>query len=107
MLFRSVTLPRFRAGIDYVPNDKFPAYLDAGEAVLTASEAEQYRQAKRESGGYSPFANRQKEQKTINQTFNVTVNVDKIKDSFDIDKLAATISEKLAEEIKRKEDAYA
>ncbi len=102
-----VTLPRFRAGIDYVPNDKFPAYLDAGEAVLTASEAEQYRQAKRESGGYSPFANRQKEQKTINQTFNVTVNVDKIKDSFDIDKLAATISEKLAEEIKRKEDAYA
>lgn len=102
-----VTLPRFRAGIDYVPNDKFPAYLDAGEAVLTASEAEQYRQAKRESGGYSPFANQQKEQKTINQTFNVTVNVDKIKDSFDIDKLAATISEKLAEEIKRKEDAYA
>lgn len=102
-----VTLPRFRAGIDYVPNDKFPAYLDAGEAVLTASEAEQYRQAKRESGGYSPFANQQKEQKTINQTFNVTVNVDKIKDSFDIDKLATTISEKLAEEIKRKEDAYA
>lgn len=102
-----VTLPRFRAGIDYVPNDKFPAYLDAGEAVLTASEAEQYRQAKRESGGYSPFANQQKEQKTINQTFNVTVNVDKIKDSFDIDKLAVTISEKLAEEIKRKEGAYA
>lgn len=102
-----VTLPRFRAGIDYVPNDKFPAYLDAGEAVLTASEAEQYRQAKRESGGYSPFANQQKEQKTINQTFNVTVNVDKIKDNFDIDKLAATISEKLAAEIKRKEGAYA
>lgn len=102
-----VTLPRFRAGIDYVPNDKYLAYLDAGEAVLTASEAEQYRQAKRESGGYSPFANQQKEQKTINQTFNVTVNVEKIKDNFDIDKLAATISEKLAAEIKRKEGAYA
>ena len=102
-----VTLPRFRAGIDYVPNDKFPAYLDAGEAVLTASEAEQYRQAKRESGGNSPFANSQNEQKTINQTFNVTVNVEKIKDNFDIDKLAATISEKLAAEIKRKEGAYA
>lgn len=102
-----VTLPRFRAGIDYVPNDKYLAYLDAGEAVLTASEAEQYRQAKRESGGYSPFANQHEEQKTINQTFNVTVNVEKIKDNFDIDKLAATISEKLAAEIKRKEGAYA
>lgn len=102
-----VTLPRFRAGIDYVPNDKYLAYLDAGEAVLTASEAEQYRQAKRESGGNSPFANQHEEQKTINQTFNVTVNVEKIKDNFDIDKLAATISEKLAAEIKRKEGAYA
>lgn len=102
-----VTLPRFRAGIDYVPNDKYLAYLDAGEAVLTASEAEQYRQAKRESEGYSPFANQHEEQKTINQTFNVTVNVDKIRDDFDIDKLAATISEKLAAEIKRKEGAYA
>ena len=102
-----VTLPRFRAGIDYVPNDKFPAYLDAGEAVLTAREAEDYRQAKRESGGYSPFSTQKAEPKTINQTFNMNFNVEKLDEKTDIDKLAEIISEKLAAEIKRKVGAYA
>jgi hypothetical protein len=102
-----VTLPRFRAGIDYVPNDKFPAYLDAGEAVLTAREAEEYRQAKRQSGGYSPFSTQKTEPKTINQTFNMNFNVERLEDKTDIDKLVETISEKLAAEIKRKASAYA
>lgn len=101
-----VHLPRFRAGIDYVPNDKFLAYLDAGEAVLTASEAEEYRKAKQENGTRSPFAT-DREQKTINQTFNVTVNVDKVDDKFDIDELAAVLSEKLAEEVRQREGVYA
>ena len=34
----NVTLPRFKAGIDFVPNDFFPALLDAGERVLTREE---------------------------------------------------------------------
>ena len=100
-----VSLPRFRAGIDYVPNDKFLAYLDAGEAVLTASEAEEYRKAKRESGG-SPFRSGDNE-KTINQTFNITVNVERIDDDVDIDNLAVRLSERLAEETRTKEGVYA
>lgn len=101
-----VHLPRFRAGIDYVPNDKYLAYLDAGEAVLTASEAEEYRKAKQENGTGSPFAT-EPEQKTINQTFNVTVNVEKVNDRFDINELASILSEKLAEEVRRTEGVYA
>lgn len=34
----NVTIPRFKAGIDFVPTDFFPAYLDAGERVLTKEE---------------------------------------------------------------------
>ena len=102
-----VQLPRFRAGIDYVPNDKYLAYLDAGEAVLTASEAEEYRKAKRESGTGSPFKAEKTEQKTVNQTFDVTVNVEKIDNEMDIDDLAVLLSQKLAEEVRRTEDVYA
>lgn len=100
-----VHLPRFRAGIDYVPNDKYLAYLDAGEAVLSASEAEEYRKAKRENGTGSPFKGR--EEKIINQTFNVNVFVEKINDKFDIDELAVTISQRLAEEVSEREGVYA
>ena len=38
-----VALPRLKTGIDFVPNDFFPAFLDAGEAVLTRQEATAYR----------------------------------------------------------------
>ena len=34
-----VHLPRFRAGIDFVPTDKYLAYLERGEAVLADAEA--------------------------------------------------------------------
>ncbi len=37
-----VSIPRFKAGIDYVPNDFFPAYLDEGERVLTREENMRY-----------------------------------------------------------------
>ena len=95
-----VELPRLRAGIDYVPNDKFPAYLDRGEAVLPANEAEAYRNAKR--GG-----ERKGEEKIINQTINITVTVDKIDRESDIDELAVLISERLADEVRRSEGVYA
>lgn len=102
-----VHLPRFRAGIDYVPNDKYLAYLDAGEAVLTASEAEEYRKAKRDNGTQSPFKSGDENGKTINQTFNITVNAEKVNDDYDLEKLAVKISERLAEEVLRKEGVYA
>lgn len=34
------TLPRLKVGLDYVPSDYFPAYLDEGEWVLTKEEAQ-------------------------------------------------------------------
>lgn len=36
-------IPRLKVGMDYVPSDYFPAYLDEGEAVLTKSEANIWR----------------------------------------------------------------
>jgi len=39
-------LPRLKVGLDYVPEDDFPAVLHKGEAVLTREENETYRQAK-------------------------------------------------------------
>lgn len=39
----NVNFPRLAIGIDYVPNDEFPAVLHRGEAVLTAREAEEWR----------------------------------------------------------------
>lgn len=36
-------LPRLKIGMDYVPSDFFPAFLDEGEAVLTKEENRLYR----------------------------------------------------------------
>lgn len=41
--FNIPTIPRLRVGMDYVPNDDFPALLHKGEAVLTAQENALYR----------------------------------------------------------------
>lgn len=98
-----VTLPRFRAGIDYVPHDKFAAYLDAGEAVLTAQEAEEYRQSKREGRG-SVFEN-----DSTNIVNNISINIPSvaINNDMDIDSLVDDISNRLADEITRRQRAYA
>lgn len=98
-----VTLPRFRAGIDYVPHDKFVAYLDAGEAVLTAQEAEKYRQSKREDRG-SVFGN-----DSTNIVNNISINIPSvaINNDMDIDSLVDDISNRLADEITRRQRAYA
>ena len=37
-------IPRLKVGMDYVPSDYYPAYLDEGEAVLTKQENAMYRQ---------------------------------------------------------------
>ena len=39
------TIPRLKVGMDYVPEDDFPALLHKGEAVLTKEENMEYRQA--------------------------------------------------------------
>lgn len=98
-----VTLPRFRAGINYVPHDKFAAYLDAGEAVLTAQEAEEYRQSKREGRG-SVFEN-----DSTNIINNISINIPSvaINNDMDIDSLVEDMSNRLADEIKRRQRAYA
>ena len=98
-----VTLPRFRAGIDYVPHDKFAAYLDAGEAVLTAQEAEEYRQSKREGRG-SVFEN-----DSTNIVNNISINIPSvaINNDTDIDSFVDEMSNRLADEITRRQKAYA
>lgn len=99
-----VTLPRFRAGIDYVPSDKYLAYLDAGEAVLTAQEAEQYRKAKQDST--NPFRSDSTDKpSTTNIDINVNISGVTVNSDSDIDSLAERLSERLAAEItsKRKE----
>lgn len=98
-----VTLPRFRAGIDYVPHDKFAAYLDAGEAVLTAQEAEKYRQSKREDRG-SVFEN-----DSTNIINNISINIPSvaINNDMDIDSLVEDMSNRLADEVTRRQKAYA
>lgn len=98
-----VTLPRFRAGIDYVPHDKFVAYLDAGEAVLTAQEAEEYRQSKREGRG-SVFEN-----DSTNIINNISINIPSvaINNDMDIDSFVDDMSNRLADEVARRQKAYA
>ena len=106
-----VELPRLRQGIDFVPSDKFPVYLDRGEAVLTASEAEEYRKSKRESGTQSPFTsapeNGTETIKEVNQTFNINVTIERIADGYDVDDFVARLSEQLAAEVQRAENVYA
>lgn len=42
--FNIPNIPRLKVGMDYVPSDFYPAYLDEGEAVLTKQENAMYRQ---------------------------------------------------------------
>lgn len=44
MGFNIPNIPRLKVGMDYVPSDFYPAYLDEGEAVLTKQENAMYRQ---------------------------------------------------------------
>lgn len=46
-------IPRLKIGMDYVPSDFYPAYLDEGEAVLTKEENRMYRDLGGLQGMYS------------------------------------------------------
>ena len=89
---------------DYVPHDKFVAYLDAGEAVLTAQEAEKYRQSKREGRG-SVFEN--DSTNIINNNISINIPSVAINNDMDIDSFVAEMSNRLADEITRRQKAYA
>ena len=106
-----VELPRLRQGIDFVPADNYPVALDYGEAVLTASEAEEYRKSKRENGKAAAFNSSPKSDgektKTVNQTFNISVTVEKIDGDYDVDDFVEHLSEQLALEVQRAENVYA
>lgn len=41
--FHISTIPRLKVGMEYVPSDYFPAFLDEGEAVLTREENTMFR----------------------------------------------------------------
>ena len=75
--------------------------------MLTATEAEEYRKAKRENGAASPFKQEKSEPKKINQTFNISVVVQKINDKMDIQKMAEEISVLIAEQVQKEEGIYA
>lgn len=66
--FSIPTIPRLKVGLDYVPSDMFPAYLDRGEWVLTKEEADLLRSL----GGISGVLDLSG-QKYPDQTLNVTV----------------------------------
>ena len=66
--FNIPTIPRLKVGLDYVPSDMFPAYLDRGEWVLTKEEADLLRSL----GGISGVLDLSG-QKYPDQTLNVTV----------------------------------
>ena len=69
--FNIKTIPRLKVGMDFVPNDYFPAFLDYGEAVLTREENAKLRSL----GGISGIEN------MIEGSFSNNVG-------FDYDKLA-------------------
>lgn len=74
-------IPRLKVGMDYVPSDYFPAYLDEGEAVLTKQENAMYR----ELGGVQGMLS---QMSTLNgsQSTNSSANLD-----IDYQKLAAAM----------------
>lgn len=68
-------IPRLKVGMDFVPNDYFPAFLDYGEAVLTKEENAKLRSL----GGLNNIEN------MMNQSFNNEF-------SFDYDKLSKSLA---------------
>ena len=62
-----VNIPRLKTGLDFVPNDFYPAYLDYGERVLTKEENRDY------SAGILPNGNQNQKTMTLNPTFVIQV----------------------------------
>lgn len=67
------TIPKLRVGMEYVPNDDFPAILHKGEAVLTAQENALYRSVGGFQGVMQTISERGYQDSQINIQPNVTV----------------------------------
>lgn len=67
-------IPRLKVGMDYVPSDMFPAFLDKGEWVLTKEEADQLRSV----GGLEGMTDRieRASQDEVNVTVRNGVDID-------------------------------
>ena len=66
-----LSIPRLKSGMDFVPRDYYPAYLDYGERVLTAQENKEYT-AMKENGGIG------NKQTSFNPTFIIQVGDDEV-----------------------------
>lgn len=66
-----LSIPRLKTGMDFVPRDYYPAYLDYGERVLTAQENKEYT-AMKENGGIG------NKQTSFNPTFIIQVGDDEV-----------------------------
>lgn len=62
-----LSIPRLEKGMDFVPHDYFPAYLDYGERVLTKEENRAYMNNQSENENYET------KQTTFNPTFIIQV----------------------------------
>lgn len=84
--FNIPKIPRLKVGMDYVPNDMFPAFLDEGEWVLTKEEASLLRQLGGLEGMVAMSGSLRSD--------SVNVNVQGGK-SIDYDKLGASVADAL------------
>ena len=75
--FNIPTIPRLKVGMDFVPSDFYPAFLDYGEAVLTKEQNAQFRAL----GGVQGMQN------LINGNISQVSNT-----NFDYDKMAAALA---------------
>lgn len=73
-------IPKLKVGMDYVPEDNFPAILHEGEAVLTKEENREYRQNKSKEDKKDD-----EEKKTVIYEGDLIVNIDKFYNETDND----------------------
>lgn len=95
--FSIPTIPRLKVGIDYVPSDYYPAFLDKGERVLTKEENQEYNRNLRRP--VENIINEEDNKKTINEG-NIIINIENFINNRDIDIQA--LAEQLAFYYKQK-----
>ncbi len=95
--FNIPTIPRLKVGIDYVPSDYYPAFLDKGERVLTKEENREYNKNLRKPVGN--IIQEDNNNKTINEG-NIIINIENFINNRDID--IQTLAEQLAFYYKQK-----
>ena len=95
--FSIPTIPRLKVGIDYVPSDYYPAFLDKGERVLTKEENQEYNRNLRRP--VENIINEEDNKKTINEG-NIIINIENFINNRDID--IQSLAEQLAFYYKQK-----